>query len=133
MGFGGALHRVLLRGVFGYEHLDLPNRLRSADSGVLGLHLQSEEGSGLLRMLFVVLTGIALIFVIGTCWYLSQTLVTQIASAFLGEISASSEGESMLQLVQWCNIVWGPAFIVLVIVWMVASAQARDVESEIYG
>lgn len=86
-----------------------------------------------MRMVFVILTGIGLIFTIGTGWYLSQTLVLQIASNCLGLITATEEGASLLNLVEWANIVWGPLLILLVIVWMVASAQARDVESEIYG
>ena len=84
-------------------------------------------------MVFVILTGIGLIFTIGTGWYLSQTLVLQIASSCGGLITATEEGASLLNLVEWANIVWGPLLIILVIVWMIASAQARDVESEIYG
>lgn len=86
-----------------------------------------------MRMIFVIITGIGLIFTIGVCWYLSQTLVTQIAYTFSGQITATEEGTSTLQLLEYANIVWGPLLIILVIVWMIASAQAKDIESEIYG
>lgn len=86
-----------------------------------------------MRIVFVILTGIGLIFTIGTGWYLSQTLVLQIAYGCEGLITATEEGASLLNLVEWANILWGPLLIILVIVWMIASAQARDVESEIYG
>jgi len=86
-----------------------------------------------MRIVFVILMGIGLIFTIGTGWYLSQTLVLEIASSCLAQITVTEEGASLLNLVEWANILWGPLFIILVIVWMIASAQARDVESEIYG
>jgi len=84
-------------------------------------------------MLFVLITGFTLMFTITVSWYISQTLVNSIATAMLGEISATSEGLSLLNLLVFCNIIWGPIFDILVLVWMIASAQARDVESEIYG
>lgn len=85
-----------------------------------------------MRMLFVILTGIILLFTITMGWYISQTLVTSIATAFAAQITGTSEGSSLLSLLEFCNIVWGPVFDFLVVLWMVASAQARDVESEIY-
>ena len=47
--------------------------------------------------------------------------------------SATGGAQSVLNLAVWANIIWGPVFDILVVVWMIASAQARDVESEIYG
>jgi len=86
-----------------------------------------------MRMLFVIITGLTLMFTITIAWYISQTIVNSISTAMLGEITSTSEGTSLLYLLQFCNIIWGPIFDILVIVWMIASAQARDVESEIYA
>ena len=86
-----------------------------------------------MRMVFVLITGIGLIFTIGVCWYLSQTIVLQITSTTADIIGMSEEGNATLALVEYANILWGPLLIILIIVWMIASAQARDIESEIYG
>jgi hypothetical protein len=85
-----------------------------------------------MRMLFVILTGIILLFTITMGWYISQTLVVSIATAMMPQLTSTAEGSSLLSLLEFCNIVWGPVFDFLVVLWMIASAQARDVESEIY-
>ena len=82
-------------------------------------------------MLFVVLTGLTLIFMITTAWYVSQAMVVAISAAVLSVVTEGS-GLSVLHLAQFVSIVWGPVFDLIVVAWMITSAQARDVESEIY-
>lgn len=83
-----------------------------------------------MRMLFVVLTGLTLIFIITTGWYISQTVVLSIANAFIGDVTG--DALNLIHLIQFVNVAWGPVFDILVVAWMIAAAQARDVESEIY-
>lgn len=84
-----------------------------------------------MRMLFVIITGLTLIFFITVSWYFSQAMVVSISVAIMA--SLSSDAASVLNLAQFCSIVWGPAFDIIIIIWMIASAQVRDAESEIYG
>lgn len=86
-----------------------------------------------MRMVFVIITGLSLMGMITTAWYVSQTIVVTIATSMFGQIGSSSEGISLLNLVEFANIIWGPLFDGIIVFWMVASAQARDVESESYG
>jgi hypothetical protein len=130
-------YKTLQRFRIGSQLRDLPMDVSSCHCHIylslLGVHLQPTSERGIrMRMLFVILTGIILLFTITMGWYISQTLVTSIATAFAAQITGTSEGSSLLSLLEFCNIVWGPVFDFLVVLWMVASAQARDVESEIY-
>lgn len=83
-----------------------------------------------MRMLFVILTGLSLIFVVTVAWYFSQPVVLSLSNAFISELSG--DALSVMHLVQFANIIWGPLFDILIITWMIASAQARDIESERY-
>jgi hypothetical protein len=85
-----------------------------------------------MRMIFVIITGLTLMLTITVAWYVSQTIVLSICEAFIGEIG-TGEGYNIMSLVQFCNIIWGPLFDGIILFWMIASAQARDVESDIYG
>ena len=71
-------------------------------------------------------------FIITTAWYLGLTIITGITQNLLLSLEEGSQGQSLVYLIQYANIFWGPIFDVLVIIWMIASAQARDVESEYY-
>ncbi len=69
---------------------------------------------------------------ITTAWYISQPIVLQLSQAALGQ-DLSGTPLSLVSLVQFANIIWGPIFDGIILFWMVASAQARDIESEAYG
>lgn len=83
-------------------------------------------------MMFVIITGLTLIFIITVSWYISQTIVLAIATGLAQQLTGSGESSSLLSLIEFCNIIWGPVFDILVVIWMIASAQMRDVESEMY-
>lgn len=85
-----------------------------------------------MKMVFIIITGLTLMGMITVAWYVSQTIILSICQAFIGEIG-TGEGYSIMSLVQFCNIIWGPVFDIIILFWMIASAQARDVESDIYG
>ena len=84
-----------------------------------------------MRILMVWLTAIALCFAITVGWYISQDLVLSLSTAMLGDITG--EGLNLLNLIQFLTIIWGPLFDILVLIWAIASSQARDPNSVIYG
>lgn len=84
-----------------------------------------------MRLVFTIITGLALMGMITTAWYISQATVLALANGVLG--SVAGEGLNILHLVEFANIIWGPVFDGVILFWMIASAQARDAESDIYG
>jgi len=82
-------------------------------------------------MVFVIITGLASMFIITVAWYVTLTMVTALLSGFFTLLS--SDAQNTATLANYAAIVWGPFFDLLVVVWMIASAQARDVESERYA
>lgn len=82
-------------------------------------------------MVFVIVTGLTLIFIITLCWYFCLTMVVALLSGFFTVLSSDAQG--VASLANLAAIVWGPLFDFLIVVWMIASAQAKDVESELYG
>ena len=83
-------------------------------------------------MVFVIITGLTLMGMITVAWYVSQTIVVTIAHGFLPQMG-TGEGLSLMYLVEFMNIIWGPLFDGIILFWMIASAQARDIESDVYG
>lgn len=69
---------------------------------------------------------------ITTAWYVSQPIILALSSSVV-DSGVTGEGLSIMHLIQFANIIWGPIFDGIILFWMVASAQARDVESDIYG
>ena len=85
-----------------------------------------------MRMFMVVTVGIVLLAIISIGWYLSNTLFVSIIESF-GAWVPSGQQTGVLNLIGYANIIWGPLFMGIIIVWMIASASVKDVESEIYG
>ena len=84
-----------------------------------------------MRILFVWATAIMLCAIITMGWYFSQPIVLVLSNAAI-ETNLSTEATAVLYLVQYGNIVWGPVLDFIVILWAIASSQARDIESEMY-
>jgi hypothetical protein len=76
------------------------------------------------------LTAVALCFAINFGWYISQDLVLTLAQGALGEVTG--QGLNLLNLIEFLNIIWGPLFDILVILWAIVSSQARDPTSVYY-
>lgn len=83
-----------------------------------------------MRILFVWLTAVILIFSITTGWYISQDLVISIASVALTGVNGKAA--SLLSLIEVMNIIWGPLFDILVLVWAIVSSQADSPQSVVY-
>lgn len=80
-----------------------------------------------MRILFVWLTALMLVFIITVSWYVSQGVVSSIANGLLSD--ATGQGENIRDLVLYANIIWGPLFSVLVVIWAIVSSQANSAES----
>lgn len=83
-----------------------------------------------MRMVFVIVTGLTLMLILTVGWYVTLAMVTGLLSVMF--TSLSGDAQNVATLANYGAIVWGPLFDFLIILWMIASAQARDVESEIY-
>lgn len=79
------------------------------------------------------ITGLTLLFIITAGWYVSNMVASSILYNVIEEMTLTSEGESLVGLATFLNIIYGPVLDILVIIWMVAAAQQRDIESELYG
>ncbi len=75
------------------------------------------------------ITGLTLMGMITTAWYVTQPIVLAISASIVG---TGGSGESTMNLIQYATIIWGPLFDIIVLFWMIASAQARDITSEVY-
>lgn len=84
-------------------------------------------------MAFVVVTGLLLMFLFTVGWYMSNAMTGVLISNMMDELTSTTEGTQLTSLVLFLNAIWGPAMDIIVLVWMAASAQQRDVESEMYG
>ena len=85
-----------------------------------------------MRILFVWITALVLCTVITVGWYISNTVVNQIASGNMDLIGTSGKGFSLLKLIEYLNIAWGPVFDFLVIAWALVSSAREDATSVMY-
>ena len=83
-----------------------------------------------MRILNVWLTAVLLLFSITVGWYISQDLVLNIAHNMLAGVTGKAS--TTLALVEWMNILWGPLFDLLVVIWAIVSSQ-RDDPTSIMG
>lgn len=85
-----------------------------------------------MRIVWVLVVGIILIFTISVGWYVSQPVVMGVASAVNNSIT-NENGRVIAKGVQYVSFAWGPVLDLFILLWMAISAQKRDVESEVYG
>lgn len=86
-----------------------------------------------MRIVFVIIVGLTLLFVITVSWYVGNAIVSGMLLAFYELLTATEASENVTNIVAFLNIVWGPILDIMVILWMIASAQQIDVESALYG
>lgn len=80
-----------------------------------------------MRILFVWITAITLIFSITVGWYISQDLVVNLAHNMLSGVTG--EAANLVDLIEFMNIIWGPLFDILVLLWAFASSNVNEVMS----
>lgn len=86
-----------------------------------------------MRIVMVWVTCLIVCAVITVSWYISNTAVNTIASGNMAIIGTSGEGYSLLKLLEYVNIAWGPVLDFLVILWALANSAYRDMGSDLYG
>ena len=86
-----------------------------------------------MRILMVWITALVLCSVITIGWYISNTVFNQIASGNMALIGTSGEPFSLLKLLEYVNIAWGPILDFLVILWAIGNSDAEGAASVIYG
>jgi hypothetical protein len=86
-----------------------------------------------MRILNVWITALVLCCVITIGWYISNTVFNQIASGNMALIGTSGEPFSLLKLLEYANIAWGPVLDFLVIMWALSNSDAEGAGSVIYG
>lgn len=70
-------------------------------------------------------------------WYITQPMVYMLIDQSYGitvRMEANTTGgTATFDILQALNILWGPALVVIILVWMLISAQRSDYRSEYYG
>lgn len=84
-----------------------------------------------MRILFVWLTTVSVVFVITVGWYIGLELTVKITEGFLG--SVTGQALSLTGLIGYAAILWGPLFDIIVIAWAIVNSQAIDPISERYS
>lgn len=65
-------------------------------------------------------------------WYVSNTVFNTIASSNMDLIGTTGQPFSLLKLLEYINIAWGPIFDILVLLWALTYPAERDAVSGIY-
>jgi hypothetical protein len=82
------------------------------------------------RIMFVWLTCVSLCGMVTLGWYLSQTIILSIATALF--TAPTGNALSLLTMIEYVNIWWGPIFDIVIVIWAIVSSQAQDTESVVY-
>lgn len=82
-----------------------------------------------MRIVIVWITAIVLMAFITIGWYASNTIVNTIAVGNMDTIGYSGEGFSLLKLLEYVNIAWGPIFDVIILLWAISYPAERDAYS----
>jgi len=80
------------------------------------------------------IVGLTLIFIISVGWYVSQPIVLGVSRTVNASIvGTETNARNTITMIEYTSFLWGPVFILFVLLWMFVSSARRDVESEVYG
>jgi len=85
-----------------------------------------------MRIVRVLIIGSILLFVSTIGWYISQPVIFGLTRGLNSTISADANAVNVATAIEYASIAWGPLMTLFIVVWMVASASKRDVESVLY-
>jgi hypothetical protein len=85
-----------------------------------------------MRILMVWITAIVLCSFITIGWYISNTVFNTIASNNMDLIGTSGKPFSLLKLLEYVNILWGPLLDGLVILWAYSNSDTEGMTSNVY-
>jgi len=84
-----------------------------------------------MRILIVLISGLGLIFIVSMSWWLTLPIIIPIARAANSTVTLPA-ARLTINAIEYAEYIWGPLFVVIIVLWMLINAQKRDVESEIY-
>ena len=80
-----------------------------------------------MRIVKIWLTCVAVCSMLTIAWYICLGVVTSIVQSSLGDVTG--QPLSLVGLVEYVAIAWGPIFDIVVIIWAIVSSQAEDAVS----
>jgi hypothetical protein len=81
-----------------------------------------------LRIVLVWITALMLMASITIGWYMSNTVVNTMASGSM-DLIGTGQGLTLLNLLEYVNIAWGPVFDLIVLLWALTYPAERDAYS----
>lgn len=87
----------------------------------------------LMRILFVWVAAIAMIFLISLGWYTTLPVVLGVSRGLNSTYYENANARNIATAVEYLSYGWGPILIGFVLLWALISSAKRDVESEVYG
>jgi len=87
-----------------------------------------------MRIVMVWIVAITLIFIISVGWYVSQPVIIGVSRAINASIvGTETNARNTITIIEFVSFIWGPVFILFILLWAFVSSARRDVESEVYG
>lgn len=84
-----------------------------------------------MRVLFVWVTAIIVLFIVTVGWYISSQVVVTIASQAMTGLTGRAF--SLLTLVEYVAAWWGPILDVVVLIWAILNSQEIDPNSRAFA
>lgn len=85
-----------------------------------------------MRILFVWVVAIALIFMVSVGWYSTLPSVLGVSRALNASYYEDANARNIATAVEYASYAWGPVFILFIILWALVSSSKWDVESQRY-
>lgn len=85
-----------------------------------------------MRILFVWVVAIALIFMVSIGWYSTMPVVLGMSRSLNATYYADANARNIATAVEYATYAWGPVFILFILLWALVSSSKRDVESQYY-
>lgn len=85
-----------------------------------------------MRILFVWVVAIALIFMVSVGWLTTMPVVIGVSRSLNSTYYGDANARNIATAVEYATYVWGPVFILFILLWAIISSSKRDVESQYY-
>lgn len=85
-----------------------------------------------MRIVFVWVTAILIIFTVGVSWYVTLPVVLGVSLALNATYSEDANARNVATAVGYVSYAWGPVLIGFVLLWALVSTSRFDAQSEVY-
>jgi hypothetical protein len=75
---------------------------------------------------------LSLIFIVGVSWYISLPIVVGLGRVANSTVTLQA-ARNPIQAIEYAGYIWGPLFIVVILVWAIINSQRIDPESVVYA